>query len=350
MRLDRRVSNPSGARIRWGILGTGHIADVFASDLALLTDEAELAAVASRDDQRAARFAAAHGFARSYGSYSELAADPEVDVCYVASPHPDHYPTARCCLEAGKAVLVEKPLTTNPDDTAELISIARDRGLFLMEALWTRTNPLLRQIAELARTQVIGPIRHLQLNFGFCFTGSSDHRLLNPELGGGAILDLGVYPAHIAQLLLGEPASIAGAGHLAATGVDAHATAILDYPAISARSAATAVLTATLEADLKTSGTVYGETGRLEIDHLVKPTSVRLVRSSTEIDGEESSEYVTQLPGRGYTLQAQEVMQRLRFGAVESELVPWQDTLAVARTLARWREVVNQSVTARKQT
>jgi predicted dehydrogenase len=348
MRLDGAVGTTSERRIRWGILGTGHIADVFAGDLALLTDEAELAAVASRAGERAARFAATHGFARSYGSYSELAADPEVDVCYVASPHPDHYPTARCCLEAGKAVLVEKPLTTNPDDTAELISIARDRGLFLMEALWTRTNPLMRQVAELVATQAIGPVRHASLNFGFHFAGTDDHRLLNPALGGGAILDLGVYPAHIAQLLLGEPAAITGAGHLAGTGVDAHATAVLNYPATSARPAATAAITASVEADMDNAGIVHGETGRLEIDHVVKPTSVRLVRSDPQDGDNESSDYVTQLPGGGYTLQAQDVMQAIRSGTVESELVPWRDTLAVARTLARWRDVVDQSVAARE--
>lgn len=339
------ISTPG--RIRWGILGTGHIAEVFASDLALLPEEAELAAVASRDRRRAASFAAAHGFARSYGSYRELADDPQVDVCYIASPHHDHFPTARCCLEAGKAVLVEKPLTTDPDDSRELVALARERGLFLMEALWTRTNPLIRQVAGLVQAGTIGPVRHLGLNFGFHFTGTDDHRLLNPALGGGAILDLGVYPVHLAQLLLGEPESITGSGHRASTGVDAHAAATLSYPADSGRPAATAAITASVQADLDNTGTVYGETGRLEIDHLVKPTTVRLDRSNSDY-GEpgEPGEYVTQLPGNGYTLQAQEVMNRMRAGARESDLVPWRDTLAVARTLARWREIVDATATA----
>lgn len=336
------MSTPSPSPIRWGIVGTGHIADVFASDLALLPEEAELAAVGSRDRRRAASFAARHGFARSYGSYHELAQDPQVDVCYIASPHHDHYPTARCCLEAGKAVLAEKPLTTDPDDSQELIALARERGLFLMEALWTRTNPLIRQVADLVQAQTIGPVRHLALNFGFHFTGTDDHRLLNPALGGGAILDLGVYPIHLAQLLLGEPEGITGSGHLASTGVDAHTTAVLDYPARPGRPAATAAITASVQADLDNAATIYGETGRLEIDHLVKPSTVHLIRSDPDRGNpDETREYVTQLPGHGYTLQAQEVMQRIRSGACESELVPWQDTLAVARTLSRWREIVD---------
>lgn len=345
MRLDGAVSTSNPPRTRWGILSTGHIADVFASDLALLPDEAELAAVASRDTERAATFATTHGFDRSYGSYRDLIADPAVDVCYIASPHHDHFDTAVACLEAGKAVLVEKPLTTDPADTKRLIALARDRGLFLMEALWTRTNPLMRKVAELVRTRAIGETRHLWLNFGFHFTGSDGHRLLNPDLGGGAILDLGVYPAHIAQLLLGEPASLAGAGHLASTGVDAHASALLHYPAGPGRAAATAAITASMDAELDNAAVIYGETGRLTIDHLVKPGVVRLIQDAPDAD--KPGEYMTQLPGGGYTLQAQEVMRRLRSGETESDLVPWGDTLAVARTLADWRQAVDHSVSER---
>lgn len=332
-------------RIRWGILGTGHIADVFAADLALLPDEAELAAVASRDHARAAPFAQAHGFARSYGSYRELVDDAEVDVVYIATPHHDHFESARDCLAAGKPVLVEKPLTTDPCETEQLITLARDRGVFLMEAMWTRTNPLMRKVAELVATQQIGPVRHLWLNFGFHFTGSDDHRLLNPDLGGGAILDLGVYPAHIAHLLLGPPTAITGAGHLASTGVDAHASAVLHYPADSDRPAATAALTASMDAALDNAAVAYGETGRITIDHLVKPNKVLLIQDAPDADAPQ--EYVTQLPGGGYTLQAQEVMQCLRSDAVESDLVPWQDTCAVAQTLDRWRRLVDQSSSER---
>lgn len=332
-------------RIRWGILSTGHIAGVFARDLALLPDEAELAAVGSRTPEKAAEFAAEHGFARSYGSYAELAADPDVDVVYIASPHSDHLASAKLCLEAGKAVLVEKPLTASFAETDELIKLAGKRKLFLMEALWTRTNPLLRKAAELAKSGELGPIRHVEVRFGFRFTGGDDHRLLNPELAGGAILDLGVYPAHIVNLFLGEPDGVYGFGYRARTGVDAHAAAVFSYRATAERPAATASLLCTLDMTPAISAVVYCEDGRIELDNVVKPETITVVRGALRDPGEgateTSEEFVTQLPGGGYTLQAQEVMQQLRAGELESPLVSWVDTLSVARTLDRWLALVD---------
>ena len=179
-------------------------------------------------------FAADHGIPRAYDSYAELAGDPDVDVVYVASSHHDHFASAKLCLEAGKSVLVEKPLTTSPDDSAELINLAGRRGLFLMEALWTRTNPLLRKGAALAASGDLGEIRHVSANFGFG-RGPLTHRLLDPAQGGGVILDAGVYPLHAVNLFLGEPAGLLGYGSHAATGVDSHAAAVLSYPATEQR-------------------------------------------------------------------------------------------------------------------
>lgn len=350
MRLDGAVTDTPEAvttlpRVRWGILSTGHIAGVFARDLALLPEEAELAAVASRTPEKAKQFAADYGFARSYGSYADLAADPDVDVVYIASPHSDHLASAKLCLEAGKAVLVEKPLTTSAADTQALIELAGNRQLFLMEALWTRTNPLLRKAAEIAHSGELGPIRHVDVTFGFHFTGEDDHRLLDPELAGGAILDLGVYPVHVVNLFLGEPDGVYGAGYRARTGVDAHAAATFSYPATADRPAATASVLATLDLTPANRTTVYCENGRIEIGNVVKPESIMVFRGALGDPGEgrpteTSEEIVTQLPGGGYTLQAQEVMYRLAAGELESPLVPWVDTLAVARTLDRWLAVV----------
>jgi predicted dehydrogenase len=343
MRLDKTVTDTDKngtipRRVRWGILSTGHIAGVFARDLALLPDEAELTAVASRSQQKADAFAAEHGFARAYGSYPELAADPDVDVVYIASPHSDHYASARMCLEAGKSVLVEKPLTTSAADTAALIGLARERGLFLMEALWTRTQPLLRKAAEVAHSGELGPIRHVEVSFGFRFTGPDSHRLLDPAQAGGAIWDLGVYPTHVSNLFLGEPADIAGFGYRTHTGVDSHAAATLWHAPAADRPAATASLLATLETDCANRATVYCADGRIEIGFVVKPDSITIVRGTG--DDAEREIVDSQLPGGGYTLQAQEVMLRLRAGELESPLVPWSDTLAVARTLDRWLALV----------
>jgi predicted dehydrogenase len=326
----------------WGILATGHIASVFVRDLALLPNEARLVAVGSRSLEKAMGFAADHGIPRAYDSYAELAGDPDIDVVYVASSHHDHFASAKLCLEGGKSVLVEKPLTTNPADTAELINLADERGLFLMEALWTRTNPLLRKAAALAASGDLGEIRHVSANFGFAFRGPLTHRLFDPAQAGGAILDAGVYPLHVVNLFLGEPAELVGYGSHAATGVDSHAAAVLNYPATEDRPAATATVICSLEADLSTSLEVYGSSGRIMInDFFILPKEMLVYRGHHRDIAPEV--FVTQWPGGGYTFQAQEVMRCLRAGEVESPMVPWRDSLAVSRTLALWRAAVGEA-------
>lgn len=344
MRLDGVVTETQGKRIRWGIISTGHIAGVFARDLALLPDEAELAAVASRTQDKADAFATEHGFARAYGSYAELAADDAIDAVYIATPHNDHVGSARMCLEAGKSVLVEKPLTTSAADTESLLELARERGLFLMEALWTRTNPVLRKAVEIAHSGELGPIRHLDVSFGFRFSGPDSHRLVDPAQAGGAIWDLGVYPTHVSNVFLGEPTDLVGFGHRTHTGVDSHAAATLRFAAADDRPEMTGSLLASLEIDPTNRTTVFCENGRIEIPNVVKPESITVVRGNG--DDAPREEIVTQLLGGGYTLQAQEVMLGVRSGKLESPLVPWQDTLAVARTLDRWLETVSDDVPA----
>jgi predicted dehydrogenase len=335
MLLDGTVTDLVG----WGILATGHIASVFARDLALLSNEARLVAVGSRSLEKAMAFAADHGIPRAYDSYAELAGDPDVDVVYVASTHHDHFASTKLCLEAGKSVLVEKPLTTSPSDSEELISLARDRGCFLMEAMWTRTNPLLRKAAALAASGDLGDIRHVSADFGFAFRGSPSHRLLDPSLAGGAILDAGVYPLHAVNLFLGEPEEVLGFGSHAATGVDSHAAALLCYPGSEDRPPATATAICSLEADLPTSLAVYGNFGRIMInDFFIRPKEMLVYRGHHRDVAPEV--LITQWPGSGYTFQAQEVMRCLRAGEVESPMVPWHDSLAVARTLALWRTAV----------
>ncbi|MBO0811721.1 MAG: hypothetical protein J2P23_06700, partial [Microlunatus sp.] len=204
---------------------------------------------------------------------------------------------------------------------------------------------LLRKAAAIARSGELGAIRHVEVTFGFTFTGDDDHRMLNPALAGGAILDLGVYPTHVIDVFLGEPSAVYGAGYLARTGVDAHTAAIFDYPATDDRPAATASALATMDITPANRATVYCEQGRIELGNVVKPESIMVFRGALGDPGEgqpteTSEEIVTQLPGSGYTLQAQEVMYRLRAGELESPLVPWADTLGVARTLERWAAVV----------
>lgn len=332
------VTNADQPRIGWGILSTGHIASVLAKDLALLPEEAELVAVGSRSADKAAAFGQQYGFRRSHGSYAELAADPDVDVVYIASPHNDHFPSAKLCLEAGKAVLVEKPLTVSPEQSEQLVALARERGVFLMEAMWTRTQPVIRHAAEVVAAGELGEVRHVDAQFGFAFDGPETHRLLDPAQAGGAIWDAGVYPVHGVHLFLGEPAGVQGVGSRAATGVDDHAAALLFYPATDSRGPATASVLCTLQAALPNRLAVYGTKGRLMIDDFwLRPAAITIHRDGDD----EPEELVTQWPGGGYTFEAQEVMRCLRAGETESPLVPWADTLAVSRTLDRWLATVD---------
>lgn len=336
------MSIDSPPRIRWGILSTGHIASVFVSDLALLPDEAELGAVASRRLDKAAAFAREYGLARAYGSYEELAADPEIDVVYIASPHHDHFLSAQLCLEGGKSVLVEKPLTVSPEQSAALVALAQARGVFLMEAMWTRTHPLIRDAAAIVASGELGAVRHLNASFGFAFDGPPTHRLLDPDQAGGAILDAGVYPVHAVELFLGEPDGVQAFGTNAVTGVDAHAAALLSFNATADRPAATAAVMATLEATLPTRLEVYCTKGRIMVeDFFIRPAEILVFRGNDP--DAEPEVAVTQWPGGGYTFQAQEVMRCLRAGEQQSPLVPWDATLAVSRTLQRWLAAVGDA-------
>ncbi len=334
---DGAVTDADASPTGWGILSTGHIASVLTKDLALLPEEATLVAVGSRSADKAAAFAAEYGFQRSHGSYEDLAADPDVDVVYVATPHSDHFASAKLCLEAGKAVLVEKPLTVTPEQGEELLALAGQRGLFVMEAMWTRTHPLIRHAAELVASGELGEVRHIDAQFGFNFDGPDSHRLLDPAQAGGAILDAGVYPVHAVHLFLGEPDAVLGYGTAAATGVDDHAAALLTYPATAERGPATASILCTLRAALPNRLSVYCTRGRVMFDDFfLRPAGMRVHRDGTDAP----EELVASWPGGGYTFQAQEVMRCLRAGEIQSPLVPWDDTLAVSRTLSRWQDAV----------
>ncbi|HYP46118.1 MAG TPA: Gfo/Idh/MocA family oxidoreductase [Propionibacteriaceae bacterium] len=329
------TSHPSP--LGWGILGTGHIASTFVGDLALLPDEAILAAVGSRTLAKAESFARDHGVSRAYGSYAELVSDDDVEVVYIASTHNDHFASAKLCLEAGRAVLVEKPVTVTAAEAEELFALAAERDLFLMEAVWTRTNPLIRRAVEIVRSGELGEVRHVAASFGFAFDGDASHRLLDPEQAGGAILDLGVYPVHGVNLFLGEPEQVLAYGSHASTGVDSHAAATLTYPATESRAAATASVLCTLETTVPTRLEVFCAAGQVRIDNFIRPDSLSVWRG----DDAEPEVMVTQWPGRGYTFQAQEVTRCLRSGERESPLVPWTDSLACMRTLDRWRAGVD---------
>jgi len=323
------MSEHSPRKIRWGVLATGGIAATFTEALLSLPDDAEVVAVASRTAESAKAFAARFGIPRAYGSWAELAADDEVDVVYVATPHSAHRAAAGLCLEAGKAVLCEKALTLNSREARELVGLARERGLFLMEAMWTYCNPLIRHLAALVADGVIGEVRHVASNFGFHADFPPEHRMRNPELGGGALLDLGVYPVSFAHLLLGEPDSVEAWAHLTPERVDAQTGILLGW-----NNGALATLSCGFTADLGSAAAIAGTAGRIEIpegffhaERFVlhrrdeEPRTVRLADVTHDHDRSSMRH------------EALEVMRALRAGETESPLVPLDGSLAVMRTL-----------------
>ena len=319
--------------VRWGVLATGGIAARFTEDLLGMPD-AEVVAVASRTDASAKVFAERFGIARAYGSWAELVADDEIDVVYVATPHSAHREAAGLALEAGKHVLCEKAFTLNAPQAEELVALARARGLFLMEAMWTYCNPVIRRMTELVRDGAIGEIRTVQADFGFAGAFGAGHRLLDPALGGGALLDLGVYPVSFAHLLLGEPDRVQADALLSPEGVDLNTGMLLGW---SGSGGATALLACSLVGDHATTASVTGTAGRIDFPHgFFHPERFVLHRPGREPEEFDSGPGPQGLSGLQY--EAAEVMRAVRAGETESPLVPLDGSLAVMRTLDAVRD------------
>jgi predicted dehydrogenase len=305
--------------IRWGILGTGGIAKKFASDLPLVPG-AELAAVGSRSKDKAEMFAKEHGFARAHGSWADLAADDEVDVVYVATPHVAHHDAVLACLKGGRAVLCEKPFTLDRPTSAKLVEVARSQQLFLMEAMWMRCNPAIRAMTALIADGAIGAVTSVHADFGLAGPFPPEHRLRNLALGGGALLDLGIYPISLAHLVLGAPVSVQSWGRLSPEGVDENTGMLFGY-----ESGAVAALTCSILGATRNAATVTGTTGRIELPPgFHRPETLTVFRANAETE-------VLHFPveGWGYHHEATEVQRCLRAGELESPLVPHAATLDV---------------------
>ncbi|HNP73172.1 MAG TPA: Gfo/Idh/MocA family oxidoreductase [Kouleothrix sp.] len=316
--------------IRWGILGTGNIAAQFARGLAEL-DDATLVAVGSRTPEAAAAFGQRFGAARAHGSYAALANDPDVDAIYVATPHPFHKDNTLLCLSAGKAVLCEKPFAINAGEAAEMIASARARGVFLMEAMWTRFLPHMVRLRELLAAGVIGEVRMLQADFGFRTGFDPRGRLFDPALGGGALLDVGIYPASLASMVFGAPERIAGMAHLGATGVDEQSAMIFGYAG-----GQLALLSQATRTNTPHEALLLGTAGRIRVHgSWWKAASMTL-----SLDGQPDERIDTPSVGNGYNYEAAEVGRCLRAGLAESATMPLDETLAIMRTLdevrAQW--------------
>jgi predicted dehydrogenase len=309
--------------IRWGILGAGGIAATVSGDIAA-TPGNELYAVGARDGRRAAAFAAAHGVARSYGSYAELLADPAVDVVYIATTHAQHRDHALLALRASKPVLVEKAFTLTAAQAREVVAEARARRLFCMEAMWMRVDPLIVQTVDLLGAGAIGDVVGVRADLSKYFEYDPAGRLFDLAVGGGALLDLGVYPASFAWLILGRPDVQTAAGSLAPTGSDL--TAALQWAYQDGR---VAQIYCSAAGYSPYAALITGTDGWLRVEGRVHHPSAITVHSSV-------GEQVIAAPpvrGNGYGFQVAEVARCLRAGELESPHVPLDATVGVLELL-----------------
>jgi predicted dehydrogenase len=307
----------------WGLIGTGGIAEMFAADL-MFTDSGRAAAIGSRHMDSANRFADEFDIPNRHASYEALVADPDVHVVYVATPHPMHHANALLALHAGKPVLVEKAFTMNAAEAEELVAVARAEGLFLMEAMWTRFLPHIAEIRRLLAEGALGDIVSVTADHGQWFVKDPDFRLFAPELGGGALLDLGVYPVSFASMVLGKPDRIVSLIEPAFTGVDGQTSMLFGYA-----SGAQAVLTCTSSAKSPTRAAIVGTDARIEIEgDFYAPTSFTLISRTGE-----RTYFDSQPAGRGLWHQAEAVARCLREGLLESPLMPLDESVSIMQTM-----------------
>ena len=311
-------------KLNFALLGAGHIAGKMARTLDFLRDEVRPYAVASRDLARAESLRAERGFDRAYGSYAEMLADPAVDVVYVATPNSCHFRQMKDCLAAGKHVLCEKPFTLTVAEAEEVFALARSRGLFVMEALWTRFQPAARLIREVLASGEIGAPRFLQASFGLAI--SQKERVKQPALGGGALLDLGIYPLNFAALHFGLSGirRISSASTLSPEGVDDQSSVTLEY-----EDGRMASLTTSMTAAYGASGRIAGTLGCIDLPMLTTCQSfvVRQIPSCEE--------RVVRCPFEcnGYEYEVRAVARAIRDGRLECAEMPWDETLAITRIM-----------------
>lgn len=307
----------------WGIIGPGKIANKFAKALTLV-EGARLGAIASRDAERGRVFAAEHGGARVYQRYEDLAADASIDAVYIATPHGYHAEHALLCLRQGKAVLCEKPMALSARQVREMVAAAREHSAFLMEGMWTRFLPLMREVESLIAAGSIGTVKYVRADFGFFAPFNPEGRLYNLRLGGGSLLDIGIYPLYLCLQLLGRPERIVAAGRLAPTGSDETCHAILQYD--DGRSA---VISSTLVCQTSLTAEIAGTEGMIRI-----PTPwYKNDRFEWARSGKDFTEVQLEPMVNGFEYQIREVMACMGRGLIESPALPHAFSLMMSETM-----------------
>ncbi|PWI44850.1 Gfo/Idh/MocA family oxidoreductase [Streptomyces sp. ICBB 8177] len=320
----RTLSPRSAPVLRWGVLGPGGIAATFVEALRTYTHQ-QVVAVGSRSAERAEAFARRFAIPAAHGSYAGLLADDRVDIVYVASPHSEHFAHAKAAIEAGRHVLVEKAFTRNAREAEELVAAARSRGVFLMEAMWTRCLPQTDVVRQCLESGALGEVRAVFADLGRRMDPDPANRCFAPELAGGALLDLGVYPLSFASMALG-PCSVASvAGSATHTGVDGEASVILVND-----DGAHGIVHTTMYARTPTTASICGSLGRLELrGEFHTPTTMDLFdRAGRLVDS-----YRPVVSDDGYAYEAAEAARCVAGGRLESQLMPLEETLRLMRML-----------------
>ncbi|HKL99718.1 MAG TPA: Gfo/Idh/MocA family oxidoreductase [Mobilitalea sp.] len=317
--------------IHWGILGAGNIAATFATAINYL-EASKLTAIASRNLDKAKKFADRFHIDKAYGSYEELVQDPEIDVIYIATPHTEHKTNAAMCITNGKAVLCEKPFTLNAGDSEFLISLAREHKVFLMEAMWTKFLPVTRMVKNWLKEGRIGEIRHFKVSFGYHSDFDINSRIYNPDLAGGALLDVGVYPiSYVIHMMDRLPDQVISSAVIGRSGVDEQNIIILKYD-----NGVLADLSSAVSVETGYDAVIMGDKGKIIIPSFWEAQSAELYdNNNTLLDT-----YKYPFTSNGYAYEAEEVSQCLRDGKLESDIIPLKDTLDIMKIMdeirAQW--------------
>ena len=313
-------------KIKWGILAPGSIANRFAAGLAAARDAVPYA-VGSRDIGRARAFADKYGFEKAYGSYKELAADPDVDIIYVATPHPQHMEAVITCLEAKKAVLCEKPFAPSAFQASRMIECARKNGVFCMEGMWTRFIPAVVKARELIADGAIGKVRHVNADFGFRASVNPEGRLFAPASAGGSLLDVGVYNVSFSSMIFGkQPDRIQSHLQIGSTGVDEIASVLFNYSG-----GQSAALLSAIRLNTPQDATIFGEDGSIYLPSYWHGDTLLLNNKNGK------QEFKIPFESTGFQFEAEEAMSCLEGGKLESAVMPLDETLAVIKTLDKIR-------------
>ena len=319
-------------KVNWGIIGLGKIAKKFTEDLSSVQD-AELYAVASRNRDTAVSFSEKHKAKVAYGSYEKLMQDEQVDVIYIATPHVFHHELTMQCINYGKAVLCEKPFAMNLREAEEMVTLSRSKGIFLMEALWTRFLPHFQFVIEKVQSGELGKIRSLNADFGFAAEFDKTKRLFNKDLGGGSLLDIGIYPVFMAYCLLGKPEDIEAKADFAETGVDARCDIKFKY-----HDGIEAILFSTLLEKTSTTAEIEMEKGKIILNtRFHEPSSVTIISEGNE----ETSEFGVE--NRGYNFEAEHVTRMIQLGETESDIWDLDKTLELMELLDKIRKEIGLS-------